>query len=339
MKKTRGHQRGFTLIELLVVIAIIAVLIALLLPAVQQAREAARRSQCKNNMKQIGLAIHNYESSFSTFPSAAEGTNSSALYRQFFPVCTFVQLLPYVDQAPLYGKWNFGVHYTNANNAVLAKTPVPVYLCPSNGFSQPDTLGYGRGDYMPIAYTDIDPVTGLRNGLVTGSSMGATRDGALGLYGNRMAAVTDGLSMTIMVVEDNRIGTTPGAGSPTATGGIGSLPKTIGGAPGIDVSQLCTGGVTCPDRWADPDIGSGISGDPLGTLKVINNNSNPRGGPAGCPWTTNNCGPNDEPFSLHVGGCHALLGDGSVRFLSENMNTQIVRRLSDKSDGEVIGEF
>src|SRR6059058_4656714 len=100
--------RGFTLIELLVVIAIIAVLVALLLPAVQQAREAARRSQCKNNLKQLGLAAHNYESTFSRFPTSGEGTDESTnpTVRKFFPVSFNVAVLPYVDQAPLYSAWN-----------------------------------------------------------------------------------------------------------------------------------------------------------------------------------------------------------------------------------------
>jgi hypothetical protein len=191
---------------------------------------------------------------------------------------------------------------------------------------------------MPVAYTDIDPVTGIRNPLVSGSSMGATKDGALGLYGNKMSAVTDGLSNTILVIEDNRQGGTSGAGSPTASGGTPAVPKTIGGAPGIVVGELCATN-TCPDRWADSDIGSGISGPPGGTFRIINNNNTPKGGPAGCPWSLNNCGPNDEPFSLHVGGTHALLGDGTVRFLSENLQTHVVRRLCDKNDGEIIGEF
>src|ERR1700709_2477916 len=94
---TRNRRTGFTLIELLVVIAIIAVLIALLLPAVQQAREAARRSQCKNNLKQLGLAMHNYHDTYKVFPTASGGNGFSPHAR----------ILPYVDQAPLYGTLNF----------------------------------------------------------------------------------------------------------------------------------------------------------------------------------------------------------------------------------------
>src|ERR1700758_1171263 len=99
----RHSSRGFTLIELLVVIAIIAVLIALLLPAVQQAREAARRTQCKNNLKQMGLGLHNYESTFKVFPSSGESPlPSNTGLTVFFPASTFSLILPYIDQAPIY---------------------------------------------------------------------------------------------------------------------------------------------------------------------------------------------------------------------------------------------
>src|SRR5678810_1218338 len=110
----RRRRLGFTLIELLVVIAIIAVLIALLLPAVQQAREAARRTQCKNNLKQMGLAIHNYESTYTKLPSSGEYTSrQTTYYRAFTPTSTFMQVLPYIDQAPAFNLFNSNLNYTN----------------------------------------------------------------------------------------------------------------------------------------------------------------------------------------------------------------------------------
>ncbi|MBI1346079.1 DUF1559 domain-containing protein [bacterium] len=342
----RHSSRGFTLIELLVVIAIIAILIALLLPAVQQARESARRTQCRNNLKQLGLACHNYESTFTVFPSSGEGTlitgtwwngNTSAGLpgtRVFFPQSTFTLILPYIDQAPVYNQMNLGLHYSNTVNRTAAKTKIAGFLCPSNAITTADPASYGLADYMPVAYVDLDPVTGLRN------PNQYLKNGALGLSGNKMSALTDGTTNTVLMFED--------AGKPGSIGGnydaVAKFPNQ-----GVDPTQMMAtqnavpsalnGNYSAPNRWADPDTGNGVSGPPANRGGIINNNKSPNGGPSTCPWSTNNCGPNDEPFSLHTGGCHALLGDGSVKFLSENLDLQIIRRLCDPADGETIGDF
>jgi prepilin-type N-terminal cleavage/methylation domain-containing protein len=348
-----GRKSGFTLIELLVVIAIIAVLIALLLPAVQQARESARRTQCKNNMKQLGLAIATYESAHGRWPTAGEGTSrTNPNGHEFFPQSMFTMILPGMELKDVYEGFNMNEHYTSLNNRAAAKTKIPGFMCPTNNVAGLDYLGYGTSDYMPVGYTDIDPTSGLRNaygGAITFANSGeAASDSALGLFGNKMAACLDGTSNTILVVEDsgrpqNIVGKYPG----TAVVGAG-LPSTAGYIASIDDTQLYTGGSgtatptvgsaagtgkSVPNRWADCDNGSGVSGPPnavTAPIGFINQNKTPNGGPpglppAGCPWTTNNCGPNDEPFSLHIGGCHAVLGDGSVKFLSENMSWQIFR--------------
>jgi len=342
---SKRKPRGFTLIELLVVIAIIAILIALLLPAVQQAREAARRTQCKNNLKQIGLGIHNYESTYTRLPSSGESTDEVIIDRRFFPVSMHVAILPFVEQANIAQQWNFSYHYSNAVNAPLCKNNIPGYQCPSNAVTTVDALSYGITDYMPIAYTDIDPVTGLRNGKNTGVALNADTAGALG-FCRKIGDITDGLSNTILVIED-------AARLSQTSGSYNVVSQTYGGAPGFQASQLFAainvvpgtfgGNISAPNRWADPDNGSGVSGPPNMTASasqnIINNNSSPKGGPAGCPWSTNNCGPNDEPFSLHTGGAQCLLGDGSVRFLSENLDRQTVRRLCARNDGQVLGEF
>jgi prepilin-type N-terminal cleavage/methylation domain-containing protein len=345
MDKRTGlsKSRGFTLIELLVVIAIIAILIALLLPAVQQAREAARRTQCRNNMKQMGLAVHNYESTYSKFPSAGEFTirTTSPYFRSFTALSTFTQLLPFIDQAPLYNSYNMNLHYTNTANRAASQAKIASFLCPSNANTPPDPLGYGLIDYMPIAYTDLDN-TGARQKL----SATWDRDSVLGLH-NKIADSTDGLSNSIAIIECN--------GRTIAVPGNYELGSVFASTtnviyPGTDNTQAPTpppSGITnasAPGRWADPDNGSGVSGANPTTgsgvgMGVINQNKVPTGGPAICPWTRNNCGPNDEPFSLHVGGCHALLGDGSVRFMSENTDVNTVRRLCSRADGENLGEF
>jgi prepilin-type N-terminal cleavage/methylation domain-containing protein len=355
---------GFTLIELLVVIAIIGVLVALLLPAVQQAREAARRTQCKNSLKQMGLAIHNYADTYLRFPSSGESTDESTspTTRRFFPVSMFVAILPMIDQGPLFNAWNFSFHYTAGGNQVLARTPIASFICPSSS-TGPDQQGYGRTDYMPIAYVDFD-VTGYRGGVpgaYTGNVQGIDHPGALG-FCNRMGEVIDGLSNTCLVIED--------AGRPTNNGGsydvsaAGALLGYPAGVPAgyYDPTQLAatrnatpadvgTAGGTfgIPGRWADPDSGSGVSGPPnRQILQKINQNKSPAGGPPGtvtpgsgtpCPWAINNCGPNDEPFSLHAGGCHMVLGDGSVRFISETVDFNTVRRLMLPKDGEPLGDF
>lgn len=346
MKKAK---KGFTLIELLVVIAIIAVLISMLLPAVQQAREAARRTQCKNNLHNVGLAIYNYESSHGRFPSSGESTFTDGVpgmtngVRKFFPISMFVAILPGIGQDSLYNGYNPNQHYTAGwvsgaptGNAYVGSTRISTYVCPSNSTTAPfDSAGFATGDYMPIAYTDISLSTGLRD---------KTTDVAGMLkYCRAIGEVKDGVSNVLMVFEDSsRPDNTAGAyDNSTIYLGAGPSGMVTGALFATANSQPGTlgGNFGAPGRWADPDSGSGVSGPANSVGNVINNNKNPVGGPASCLWSQNNCGPNDEPFSTHPGGCHALVGDGAVKFLSESMDAILIRKLCDPKDGNPVGEF
>ena len=178
-RRSTASRPAFTLIELLVVIAIIAVLIALLLPAVQAAREAARRAQCTNNLKQIGLALHNYESSNGAFPTGGESTNFNVTpaASQFVDGgwSTLARILPFMEGGNAFNALNFNLaEYNDAygSNYTGASQVVAVYLCPSStrtpdggrdGVDPNDPFsainnGYGYNDYGPTVYTDISPV-------------------------------------------------------------------------------------------------------------------------------------------------------------------------------------
>ncbi len=326
---------GFTLIELLVVIAIIAVLIALLLPAVQQAREAARRSQCKNNMKQIGLGLHNYENAVTTFPpgglagvpfsgSGSDPHNSGTNWRTF--------ILPYLDQATLYNKLNFsggnfssrtaasGTTGYNGGNEALVGIIVPVYKCPSSPL---DALGNPAGmqtafrgqliDYVGVsgAYPDINVRT---TGYCVSFAHGyACNTGGLAFNESmRIRDFTDGTSNTMMVAEQSGlIGTNDRRAN--YNGGWAGIENatTVSKASGSE-DQYITGVTTI--RYSINDKNGGAGADSGYKLNTVVN-------------------------SYHTGGIHALMGDGAVRFLSDNMSFAILANISSKNDGVVLGDF
>lgn len=301
---------GFTLIELLVVIAIIAVLIALLVPAVQAAREAARRTQCRNNLKQLGLAIHNYESTYSRLPSGGQGTNFSTNppATTFDQHSMFTAILPFIEQGNSLQQFDPDYAYNAIPaNDTAAEQAIPAFICPSDAWrpSATDKDGYGCTDYGPIYYVDFDPLTGLRDKT-------KRAEGAMVRGGSRFADITDGLSNTVLVGED-----------------IGRDERMQSNHVYLDPLD---GAKRRFWRWAEPDNAFGIS-------MRINNNLSPQGGPTSCPWTDNNCGPFEEIFSQHTGGAHIMLGDGSVRFLSETLDLGIYRSLITRNGGEVMGEF
>ena len=320
MFKHRLGRFGFTLIELLVVIAIIAVLIALLLPAVQQAREAARRSQCKNNMKQLGLALHNYADNFRKFPIGQQYGVGVGNWR--------VALFPYMDQAPLYSNINTRDVY---NATAMRGLVLSVYSCPSSALPtfQPAswTTWWTNYGHMVPSYQGImgaypDPAG---RSTYSASNYGGfwTNNGMLAW--NQVfdfASCTDGTSNTIVLGEQS--GVVPGAsgnGAPDLRNGYytpwGGCTHSSGGG----VSTCGTGG--CGDLW-----GMGL------TAVSQAPNSKTAGAGAGFTW-----GGNTILNSFHTGGIHATLGDGTVRFISNNIDFVMFQRLCARDDGQVVGEF
>ena len=328
---------AFTLIELLVVIAIIAVLIGLLLPAVQSAREAARRAQCTNNLKQMGLALFNYESGNTCFPPSGESTDFTGTP---YPVTQFVdggwnclaRILPFMEGNTSFNALNFNVDYNEATgmNFTGCSTVVAIYLCPSSATRQPSggsdgidpndpiTAFYGRGygynDYAPTCYTDIDPY-GLMNNEPDGKIYPATpfrnkasrADGLLKQGKTTIAQITDGTSNTIAIGED--AGRDPRYLSPYTEGYYDqALPRPLLGLG--------------PARWRFSDSGSsllavgrtqylfGVSGQPNNKYQPSYEQL-PWQLPPGPLFTAgNNAGANDELYSFHPGGVNCLFGDG-----------------------------
>jgi prepilin-type N-terminal cleavage/methylation domain-containing protein len=286
------RRRGFTLIELLVVIAIIAVLIALLLPAVQQAREAARRTQCRNNLKQLGLALHNYESSVQVFPFGVLGVNGTATISN--PLHTWhSQILPYLDQQPMFAAYNFNLPFSDTANQPVVKKTVPGFVCPSHPDSGPVAGAWGQNHYAGNAGTQ----SGTNDGLFFPISSVRMRD------------ITDGTSQTLAAGEIAyemggwARGSTPGAGG----GG--------GGGGGQGYSRAVLRWWQAPPACSRPGLNPPVT-------------------------SCNNSVERSLQFSsMHVGGIHALMCDGRVVFLSENMDLNVQRAMGTRNGGEPPGDL
>ena len=349
--KFLGKRGGFTLVELLVVIAIIGTLVGLLLPAVQAAREAARKSQCGNNIKNMALGALNYESANKKYPTCGEGKKwSGSAWVNAMNVESFqTQVLAFIEQAGIASKWNRKEGYNSTNNQPLASTKIATFLCPSNSVYKDEFGGtctgatdfayYGCNDYMPVVYTDLSPTDGTRQ---TDTSVKTNIKLGLLTWDNSSnhQHAYDGTSNIVIFFEDS--------GRPQMDlgkyGTSDAWYSTASGTP-VSVSFGATDLVsskTVPNRWADSDNGSGLSGAPdqqtanPRTRSIINNTKSPVGGSSStCLWTANNCGPNDEPFSMHSGGgCFSGFGDGSVHWLSDQLDVQVCRQLADPADGE-----
>jgi prepilin-type N-terminal cleavage/methylation domain-containing protein len=351
MVVTNRRSKGFTLIELLVVIAIIAILIALLLPAVQQAREAARRTQCKNNLKQFGLALHNYHDVFNTFPPAYTTrlpNNQAASERSHWSWGAFI--LPQMEQANVFSTLQVGTLdlwqalLTPAGRAALL-TPLPAYSCPSdtgpamNNFNETlsfapadaaapwynrnvtsdgtDRIAIAKSNYVMSGCSSLSttpPVDPAPHGPATGVGWQNSRC--------NFRDITDGTSNTILIGERawkyGRV--LPGAATAL---GFSSQTNTASTSAGVKANGTSA-------------LGFGYNGINWSATNQIHQ---PRG-----------------YSSVHVGGAQFLLCDGAVRFISENIDYNFVtipsstvingawidstfERLIGKADGQVLGEF
>ena len=326
----RSTRSGFTLIELLVVIAIIAILIALLLPAVQQAREAARRTQCRSQLKQLGLAIHNYESSLTCFPpgQVRMGFASSPRVRGW---SMFVQLLPYLDQAPLYSLWDFANPLTNETNGNTG-TVLSVLVCPSatlnpNPFVKTSGTRHALSSYAGNGGTQSHPPASIAgNGLFAGSGPTITTPPTVQHPLVRIRDVTDGTSNTLLLAErshqdPNFDSFFANAYTQNPMAGWGHWAPSGGqlGLTDVTLSSFAQINYRMPFDFANKpgSISSSASFDAATeTISRLN-----------------------AIGSQHVGGAHAALVDGSVRFLSENMDLATLRALSTRAGSEVPGEF
>ncbi|MCG6157955.1 DUF1559 domain-containing protein [Rubinisphaera margarita] len=309
-------RRGFTLIELLVVIAIIAILVALLLPAVQQAREAARRSSCKNNLKQLGLALHNYHDTHKTFPQGAMGqpTVGSGEQRQTNNFSWHVQILPMMEESALHDQFDFDLFYDVQVNEDAAMNKVDGYYCPSarNVDHESNEAGQWAVHYLGIA-GPFGPIAGTsptRNHEFAGSSTnshgGIAKCGILTMNENRnFSDIVDGTTNTLLVGEYS--------GRPETNGTKTFRPWHQGASSsGANAAMYCCKNVK---QTINQRPSTYISADPL--------------------WKFNDVGASSQ----HDGGAQFLMGDASVRFLSQNMDFETYKNLADMQDEMVIGEF
>ena len=341
MKLRPIQRKAFTLVELLVVIAIIGILVGLLLPAVQAAREAARRMSCQNNLKQIGLALHNYESSFKQLPPALFGadtfTKNEPSGEDDDGFGWLVAILGFIEQQNLYNEIDPNGHYGALGNSTFRDIfypahPIPnvlpggnqvisAYRCPSSIL--PDIVpaewgipgsGLVGGRAVPaqfpaaVGFATTDYKTGGGSCYGDYGMMHALKEGG----GTKFAEATDGLSNTIASAESSYV-TSPGSRPLRLTNppvAFRDWPTWIGAFGGGQDETTRTNG-----RTNSP----------------INANTNPNE----MHFATND----DCAFSFHTGGAQFVFGDGSVHFISENVDIQTYCHLHDRRDGQVIEDF
>ncbi len=310
------RRRGFTLIELLVVIAIIAILIGLLVPAVQKVREAAAKIQCANNLKQIGLALHNYHGNYQSFPTSVRPAGVTPLPR----VSWTIPLLPFIEQDNLRRNYDTTTNWDSATNLPLTSLPIKIFQCPSAPNVQRLDGDPQTNTWNLVAVTDYAASTGVAAYATNVNTTGAVEPGILQKNTLvRIADVTDGLSNTILVVES--------AGRPQ----IWRAGRPYGTVP----AQKVNGG-----GWARP------ASDLTFQTSTADGTSFP--GPCavnctnGFDYPTYNMSPfgtegTAEPYGFHTNSLNVLMGDGSVRGVSSGISVYTFAALITRSGAEVIG--
>jgi prepilin-type N-terminal cleavage/methylation domain-containing protein/prepilin-type processing-associated H-X9-DG protein len=316
----RHNDSGFTLVELLVVIAIIAILVGLLLPAVQSARESARRASCYNNLRQIGVALHNFEGIYRVFPASgwthSGPGNPAGRYVGWRPLT-----LPYIEQESVEELYDFELNWWDGTNPAVAAVPIKTYQCPSTP-TRPDVMSAvakpprpAMTFANPIAPTDYEAIMG-----VGPNSVNAHLPAPLYSSGNRysvmhrnsttsFADILDGTSTTIMVVEC--------AGRPVVY-------RRRRADPSLTNDQ----GI----GWADSEGPFSLHGSRLdGTVEGC--------GPAGGCAAAMNAKNDNEPFSFHTSGGNFLFADARVEFIAEDVDLAVFAALCTKSAGEVVGDY
>jgi len=331
---SRRH-RGFTLIELLVVIAIIGVLIGLLLPAVQQAREAARRNQCLNNFKQIGLALHNYIDTYSMLPASRAATGIGAGGAPIpFPVINFsamARILPFMDQPEVSDRINFDLHCNLAENTTARGLKVSSYICPSDGKYQllagnpGNNIRANEGATINFAYYQID-AAGIN------ASLPPPNGPFFALKFYKLKEISDGTSRTAAFSEQNMSDQSQAIASEEDyfRGELvvyaSTMDQAVQACESLDMTNLTfQGGSTAGREW----IGVGVT-----EMFYLHANTPNRRScffqPGRCVFTAT---------SRHPGGVNVAMCDGSVRFVSNSIDKHAWRAMGTRAGGETVSDY
>lgn len=304
-------KRAFTLVELLVVISIIGILVAVLLPAVQAAREAARRMSCSNNLKQLGLALHNYETTHRVFPPSRIATTNPIFQQSWL-----MMILSEIEQTASFANYNKNISWFEQQNTPITTQKISTYKCPSaieqrelppSSFYVNIGVNYGQPVF---GYSDYGSVNAIRNSAFVSNglpSLGSREVmGALGRgpFGVKLASISDGLSNTVCVSED--------AGRPT---------MFISGKRSANPRSSIPNVFATFDGWAWADINGGFSIDGS-NINGMQNSTTSSGGTTIVGNCNINCTNDSEIYSFHSEGCLMLRCDGSVHYASKNINGQ-----------------